>query len=65
MGSGSAFRELYCSHIGGYNQQHVPDGVGRWLEELTSCDTLSADGAPNVAELIGCNTYIEVRRKGC
>ena len=50
------FREVQYSSVGGFTQQHVPDGAPRWLDVLIETDAFQ--GSDRAAWLAGENTHI-------
>ena len=51
------FREIYYSHIGGFDQRWTEEGAGHWLDELRPNRAFS--DAPSVAEYRGHNTFVD------
>jgi len=56
--SEDAFRELYYSHVGGFDRIRAPDAERAWLHRLRPNVVLGDGHQPE--ELIGANTFIKV-----
>ena len=53
-----AFRELYYSHVGGFDQRWIGASMSQWLGRLRNYVALGGEVSPD--ELIGHNTFVSV-----